>query len=376
MAEIKPKIETLAKIKVVGAGGSGNSAVNWMVETGKIRGVEFIAVNTDSQALYHSSVPIKLHIGKVTTKGLGAGMDPELGRKSAEENQNEIRDLLKGADMVFVTCGLGGGTGTGSAPVIAQIAKDLGALTVGVVTKPFAFEGAQRKAIAEQGLIELQDKVDAVIVIPNDRILQLVDKKTPLLDAFATVNDVLRQAVQGISELVTVPGLTNVDFADVKAVMRDAGNALMGIGEAKGENRATEAAKRAVSSPLLEVSIEGAKGVLFTITGGRDLTMHEVNEAAKIITGTADPSAKIIYGVVIDPEMKDAMRITVIATGFSGARQGVEMKDQSFAPPPFLTKGRKVVRDILKKEEAPKSFTPSKKEDEFDIPAFIRKKML
>jgi cell division protein FtsZ len=377
MPEIKPKIETLAKIKVIGVGGSGSSAVNWMVESKKIRGAEFIAVNTDAQALFHSTVQTKLHIGKVTTKGLGAGMDPELGKKSAEENQNEIRDLLKGSDMIFITCGLGGGTGTGASPIIAQIAKDVGALTVAVVTRPFSFEGAQRKTIADHGLQELQQRVDAIIVIPNDRILQIVDKKTPLLDAFAIVNDVLRQAVQGISDLITVPGLTNVDFADVKAVMRDAGSALMGIGEGKGENRSLEAAKRAISSPLLELSIDGAKGILFTVTGSKDLTMFEVNEAAKIITGTADPQAKIIYGVVIDPELKDTARVTVVATGFSSVKfPEIQLKEPVYTTPPFLAKMKKAASEAMPKAEPVKPPLPPAKEDEFDIPAFIRKKML
>ncbi len=402
MGEVKPKIETLAAIKVVGVGGSGSSAVNWMVESKKIRGVDFVTVNTDAQALYHSLAPIKLHIGKVSTKGLGAGMDPEQGKKSAEENQNELRDLLKGSDMVFITCGLGGGTGTGASPVIAQIAKDLGALTVAVVTKPFSFEGAQRKLIADQGLQELQQRVDAIIVIPNDRVLQIIDKKTPLLDAFATVNDVLRQGVQGISDLITVHGLTNVDFADVRAVMRDAGSALMVIGEGKGESRAVDAAKRAISSPLLEVSIDGARGILFTITGGKDLTMNEVAEAAKVITTTADQQAKIIYGVVIDPEMKDAVKVTVVATGFPSARapEAPALKESSYTPPPFLSKPKRVIIDEPKAPQvqmtAPQ-YTPAtssaapvvrreerkiipppqiKGDDELDIPAFIRKKML
>ncbi len=377
MPEVKPKIETLANIKVVGVGGSGTSAVNWMVESKKMRGVEFIAVNTDSQALYHSVVPTKLHIGKMTTKGLGAGMDPELGRKSAEENQNEIRDLLKGADMVFVTCGLGGGTGTGASPLIVQIARDLAALTVAVMTGPCSFEGNQRKAIADGGLQELQQRVDAVIVIPNDRILQIIDKKTPLLDAFATVNDVLRQGVQGISDIITMHGLTNVDFADVKAVMRDAGSALMGIGEGKGENRAIEAARRAISCPLLDVSIEGAKGILFTITGGKDVTMHEVSEAAKIITGTADPQAKIIYGVVVEPDMKDCVKITVVATGFPNVRLPELHKDPTFSPPPFLAKIKRATPEAPKPMERKNSApAPSSKKEELDIPAFIRKKML
>lgn len=313
--EIKPDIETFAKIKVVGVGGSGGSTINQMVAS-KIRGVEFIAVNTDAQALHHSRAPMRVHIGKTVTRGLGAGMDPEMGRKSAEENQNEIRELLKDTDMVFITCGLGGGTGSGAAPIVASIAKELGALTIGVVTKPFAFEGKQRSMIAEKAHDELASKVDTIITIPNDRILQVIEKKTTMLEAFDIVDDVLRQGVQGISELVTVHGVTNVDFADVKAIMKDAGSALMGIGYGSGDNRAVDAARAAISSPLLEVSIDGAKGILFTITGGKDLGMYELSEAATIITEKADPSAKIIYGTVIDENMKDEVRITVIAAGF------------------------------------------------------------
>lgn len=315
MPEVKPDIETLAKIKVVGVGGSGGSAVNRMISA-KIKGVEFIALNTDVQALHYSHAPTRLHVGKSVTRGLGAGMDPELGRKAAEESQNEIRELLKGADMVFITCGLGGGTGSGASPFIAEVARELGILTVGVVTKPFLFEGAQRRAIADKAHEELGERVDTIITIPNDKILQVIDKNTTLLDAFDRVDDILRQGVQGISELITIPGLINVDFADVKAIMRNQGSALMGIGVASGENRATEAARMAISSPLLDVSIDGARGILFAITGGTNLGMHEVAEAAKLITNSADSNAKIIFGAVIDKEIKDEVRITVIATGF------------------------------------------------------------
>lgn len=317
MAEVKPAIETFAKIKVIGAGGSGGSAINRMIRS-KIKGVEFITANTDVQALHYSQAPTKIHLGKSITRGLGAGMNPEVGRASAEESQNEIRDALKGADMVFITCGLGGGTGSGAAPVIAEIAKDCGALTVAVVTKPFGFEGAQRRDIAEKAYGELAQHVDTIISIPNDRVLQIIDKKTSLLDAFETVDDVLRQGVQGISELITVPGLINVDFADVRAIMSSTGSALMGIGRATGENRAVEAAKAAIASPLLEVSIDGAKGILFTLTGGANLSMHEVSEAAKIITANTDPNAKVIFGAVIDENLKDELKVCVIATGFDG----------------------------------------------------------
>lgn len=315
MPEIKPDIETLAKIKVVGVGGSGGSAVNRMIQS-KIKGIDFISINTDVQALHYSNAPTRLHIGKTVTRGLGAGMDPELGRKAAEEAQNEIRELLKGADMVFVTCGLGGGTGSGASPFIAEIARDLGVLTVAVVTKPFLFEGAQRRAIAEKAHEELSEKVDTIITIPNDKILQVIDKNTSLLEAFDRIDDILRQGVQGISELITIPGLINVDFADVKAIMKNQGSALMGIGAASGEGRAEQAAKLAIASPLLDVSIDGARGILFTVTGGVNLSMHEVSEAAKIITNSADSNAKIIFGAVIDKDMKEDMRVTVIATGF------------------------------------------------------------
>ncbi|MFH1315281.1 MAG: cell division protein FtsZ, partial [Candidatus Uhrbacteria bacterium] len=316
MAEVKPDIEMFAKIKVIGLGGGGGAAINRMISE-KIKGVEFIAVNTDVQALHQNLAPTKISVGKTVTRGLGAGMNPDMGRKAVEENQNEIRNALNAADMVFLTCGLGGGTGSGGIPEVAKLAKDVGALTIAVVTKPFSFEGAQRKRIADEAFNELMKYVDTVISIPNDRVLQIVDKKTSLLDAFKVVDDVLRQGVQGISELITVPGIINVDFADVKAIMEDAGSALMGIGYAEGEGRAIEAAKQAIASPLLELSIDGAKGILFTVTGGPDLGMHEVAEAAKIITGSADEDAKVIFGANISEDMKDGVRITVVATGFS-----------------------------------------------------------
>lgn len=315
MPEVKPQIETFAKIKVIGVGGSGGSAVDRMVKTG-IRGVDFIAMNTDVQALHHNSAPHKLHIGKTVTRGLGAGMDPDVGKRSAEESQNEVREMLKDADMVFITCGLGGGTGSGASPVIAEIAKDMGALTVAVVTKPFSFEGPQRKVVAEKAYNELSKHVDTIITIPNDPVLQIIDKKTSLLESFKIVDDVLRQGVQGISELITVPGLINVDFADVKAIMKNQGSALMGIGIGTGDDRAAIAAKEAISSPLLEVAIDGARGILFTIAGGTSLGMQEVAEAAKIITSSADENVKVIFGAIIDETMGEDVRITVIATGF------------------------------------------------------------
>ena len=391
MAEVKPDIETFAKIKVVGVGGGGSSAINRMVESG-IKGVEFIAVNTDVQALHYNKANKKLHMGKSITRGLGAGMNPELGRQAAEESQNEIRDALKDADMVFVTCGLGGGTGTGASPIVAEIARDLGALTVAVVTKPFSFEGAQRKNIAERGLTELTDKVDTIITIPNDKLLQVIDKKTSLLDAFTVVDEVLRQGVQGIAELITIPGLINVDFADVKAVMANAGSALMGIGQASGENKAIEAAKLAVNSPLLEMSIEGARGILFTITGGPSLGMNEVSEAAKIITAAADDEAKIIFGAVIDPKLKDEMKITVVATGFDG-RLGRDIEsfssERSYTKNPYIAEKEKEDKNLEKKKSKISSLKaaqaePARKtevsgedeDDESGIPAFIRKKMM
>ncbi|MCC7357691.1 cell division protein FtsZ [Candidatus Uhrbacteria bacterium] len=321
MAEIRPEIETFANIKVVGIGGSGGSAVNRMVAS-KIRGVQFIAMNTDVQALHYSQAAVKLHIGKTVTRGLGAGMDPEIGSRAAEESQNEIREALKGADMVFITCGLGGGTGSGAGPKVAEIAKEMGALTVAVVTRPFIFEGQQRKVVADAAYDRFCDVVDTIITIPNDRVLQIIDRKTSLLDAFEIVDDVLRQGVQGISELITVPGLINVDFADVRSIMANRGSALMGIGRGSGENRSAEAAKAAIASPLLEVSIDGAKGILFTITGGSNLGMYEVSEAAKVITQSADTTAKIIFGAIIDEAMKDEVKVTVVATGFDGRSGG------------------------------------------------------
>ena len=393
MAEYKPAIETFAKIKVVGVGGSGGSAINRMVQS-KIRGVEFIAINTDVQALHHSFAPLKINIGKTVTRGLGAGMDPDLGRRAAEESQNEIRDALKGADMVFITCGLGGGTGSGASPVVAELARDSGALTIAIVTKPFGFEGAQRRTIAERALAELTDKVDAVITIPNDKLLQVIDKKTSLLDSFKIADEVLRQGVQGIAEMITVPGLINVDFADVKSIMNNAGSALMGIGQASGENKAIEAAKMAINSPLLEMSIEGARGVLFTIVGGKDLSMHEVNEAAKVITSSTDDDARIIFGAVVDDRMKDEIKITVIATGFDHINKKTAnlnpLKDvSSYAPSDFLK--NKAADDITEEKKKHKISSlkaaqaePAKTnreqddaaDDELGIPAFIRKKMM
>lgn len=317
MAQIKPEIETFAKIKVVGVGGGGGSAVNRMVSSG-IKNIDFIALNTDVQALYHNLANTKLHIGKNLTRGLGAGMNPDIGKRAAEESQNEIKELLKGSDMVFITAGMGGGTGTGAAPVVASIAKDLGALVVGVVTKPFGFEGKQRSMLADAGLQSLSESVDTLITIPNERLFQITDNKLSLQEAFFLADDVLRQGIQGISDLISLHGYVNVDFADVRSIMEGTGSALMGVGVAKGENRAVEAAKAAITSPLLEMSIDGAKGILFTITSNTDLGVFEFDEAAKIITATADPEARIIFGTVIDEALGDAVRVTVIATGFEG----------------------------------------------------------
>lgn len=315
MPKINPEVEAFARIKVVGAGGSGKNAVNHMVRS-KVHGVEFIAVNTDAQDLHLSLASKKIHIGKNLTRGLGTGMNPELGKRAAEETKEEIQESLKGADMVFITCGMGGGTGTGASPVIARTAREQGALTIGVVTKPFFFEGTQRMRLAEKGIESLQEEVDAIIIIPNDKLLN-TDKDTTILSAFAKCDDILRQAVEGISDLITTPGLINVDFADIKAIMSDAGTALMGIGIASGENRSVEAARMAINSPLLDVSINGARGVLFAIAGGQELTMNEIQEAAKVITESVDANARVIFGTIIDDKLrKGEIKITVIASGF------------------------------------------------------------
>ena len=401
MAEIKPDIETFARIKVVGVGGSGNNAISRMIDS-KIKGVEFVAINTDAQALHHSKASEKVHIGKNLTKGLGAGMNPEIGRQAAEENRDEIQDVLKGADMVFVTCGLGGGTGTGAAPVVAETAKELGALTVAVVTKPFSFEGAQRRVLGEEGLQNLKDRVDTLITIPNDKLLSIIDRKTTLINAFRIVDDVLRQGVQGIADLITKPGIVNVDFADVRAIMQDSGSALMGIGIASGENRAAEAARMAINSPLLELSIDGAKGVLFNISGSSDLGMLEINEAANIITESIDPNAKVIFGAVIDDQVKKGeINVTVVATGFdidqagngksvlqritsnrtSEATQKKEEKNDFKETVTFPSKKIFEPKMIIEEKIQPRAINPvaetkeNDKDDELEIPAFIRRKM-
>lgn len=318
MPEVAPAIETFARIKVIGVGGAGGAAVNRMVEAG-IEGVEFIAVNTDAQALHHSKAGTKVHIGRETTKGLGSGADPSVGKKAAEESGDDIKSVIDGSDMVFVTFGAGGGTGSGAGPMIAKLAKELDILVVGIATKPFAFEGEKRRRNAEEAIDNLTGSVDTLITIPNDRLLQTIDRNTPLTDAFKIADDVLRQGVQGISDLITIHGLINLDFADVKTIMQDAGSALMGIGRASGENRAVEAAHAAIESPLLEVSIDGARGVLFNVTGGTDLSMHEINEAAETITGAVDPDANIIFGATLNPAMENEVAVTVIATGFDAS---------------------------------------------------------
>ncbi len=315
MFDFDVDVDQFAKIKVIGVGGGGNNAVNRMIEHG-VRGIDFIALNTDRQALYSSKAEIKLQLGEKLTRGLGAGANPDIGAKAAEENRNDIMEAIKGADMIFITAGMGGGTGTGAAPIVAEIAKELGILTVGVVTKPFSFEGPRRLKHAEQGIEELKSKVDTLVTIPNDRLLQVSDKKTTMVEAFMMADEVLKQGIQGISDLIAVPNLINLDFADVKTIMHDKGIAHMGIGKSAGDNRATEAAKQAIKSPLLETSIEGAKSVLLNITGGEDLGIFEVNEAADLIRASVDKDANIIFGAGIDENLKDEIKITVIATGF------------------------------------------------------------
>ena len=314
------EIDSFAQIKVVGVGGGGSNAINRMIQS-ELRGVEYYVVNTDAQALLYSEAPNRIRIGDKVTKGLGAGGNPVIGAKAAEESSEELYDALRGADMIFITCGMGGGTGTGAAPIIAQIAKEVGALTVGVVTRPFSFEGNRRKASADEGIARFKEHVDTLITIPNDRLLQVADKKTSMVEAFRIADDVLRQGIQGIADLITVPGLINLDFADVKSIMSDAGSALMAIGRGNGDNRCVDAARQAIESPLLELSIEGARGVLFNITGGEDLGILEVYEAAEIIQQAADPEANIIVGAVIDPRLNGEVKLTVIATGFDAVRK-------------------------------------------------------
>ena len=347
----------LAVLKVAGVGGGGTNAVNRMVDAG-LAGVEFIAVNTDAQALLMTDADVKIQIGAEATRGLGAGADPEIGLAAAQESRDELKEALKGADMVFITAGEGGGTGTGGAPIVAELGQEIGALTVGVVTRPFAFEGRKRAEQAERGIDELRDRVDTLIVIENDRLLQVVERQTSVVDAFRMADDILRQGVQGITDLITEPGLVNLDFADVRTIMRDAGSALMGIGRASGENRAAEAARIAVSSPLLEASIEGATGILLNVTGGPDIGLFEVNEAAEVVTGAADQNANVIFGAVIDDSIGDEVQVTVIATGFGGQgrRRRRPRETELDAPLPAAT-------------SASESFDSSQ---ELDVPSFLR----
>lgn len=368
----QPYVENVAQIKVLGIGGGGSNAVNRMIEAG-IQGVEFVAINTDAQALMLSQAPHRLRIGDKLTKGLGSGGNPEIGQKAAEESEEEIKALIKGADMVFVTAGIGGGTGTGAAPVIARVSREMGSLTIGVVTRPFSFEGTRRNRAADDGITRLKDHVDTMIVIPNDRLLQVVDKKASVETAFAVADDVLRQGIQGISELITVPGLINLDFADVRTIMSDGGAALMAIGRARGENRAQQAAEQAIHSALLDVSIEGAQGILFNVTGGADMTLFEVNEAAEIVRASAHPDANIIFGAVIDPSMADEIRITVIATGFDVAH--MQRRPATTATQSTRLDGRTpATQPVPTGQTIPFPSRTFKRED-LDVPAFIRKRV-
>ena len=349
-------------IKVIGVGGAGNNAVNRMIEAG-IKGVDFIAVNTDRQALQTSKASTKIQIGEKITRGLGAGANPDVGAQSAEESKAELSEVLRGADMVFVTAGMGGGTGTGAAPVVAQAAKEMGILTIGVVTKPFTFEGKKRLSQAERGIESLKGKVDTLVVIPNDKLLQIIDRKTSIIEAFKMADDVLRQGVQGISDLISIPGLVNLDFADVKTIMLNTGMAHMGVGRASGENRAEDAAKEAIQSPLLETSIEGARGVIINITGGDDLGLHEVNTAAELVQRSVDPEANIIFGTVTDPDMQDEIQITVIATGF-----------EKNEPTSNMGVDKLVSKTWEKKiNSIPTSSETNSSQNDLDIPSFLRK---
>lgn len=397
MALVKPDSARIAKIIVVGVGGGGCNAVSSMIDTGTVAGVEFVAVNTDSQVLLSNKASTKIQIGEKLTKGLGSGGDPEIGKQAAEESSEKLKELFIDTDMVFVTAGMGGGTGTGGAPIVAKLAKEAGALTVGIVTKPFAFEGTRRMVAAEDGIEKLKESVDTLIVIPNQRLMDVIDRKMTLLEAFKLADSVLGQGVQGIAEIITIPGLINVDFADVKTIMRDAGTALLGIGTGVGENRAQMAARAAVSSPLLDLTIEGAKGVLFNISGGDNLTMFEVDEAAKVISNAASPDANIIFGSVVREEMNDQVRITVIATGFDETQARLaQMSDEDRRQPSarvqgFVSEGPQNeegsqddqedhpgeppldVQDDSEDQETPKKDDDDEFGEKFEIPAFLRK---
>jgi len=375
MLEFDTTSDQLAIIKVIGVGGGGNNAVNRMIENG-VQGVDFIAVNTDAQALEHSKAEYKLQIGGKLTRGLGAGANPEVGKKAAEESREQLEELLRGADMVFVTAGMGGGTGTGAAPVIAQIARELGSLTVGVVTRPFGFEGRKRQTQAIGGISNLKEAVDTLIVIPNDKLFQIIDKSTPILEAFREADNVLRQGVQGISDLIATPGLINLDFADIKTIMSDKGSALMGIGMATGENRAAEAAKKAISSPLLETSIDGAKGVIMNITGGTNLSLFEVQEAADIVASASDEDVNMIFGSVINDSLSEEIIVTVIATGFSddiviqgnAGRPALANRSQQQAP----TQTQQTPAQPVRQETSQEPARVAQQEDTLDIPTFLR----
>jgi cell division protein FtsZ len=387
MPKINPEIESFARIKVIGIGGSGKNALNHMINS-KVRGVEFIVMNTDTQDLHNSLAEKKVHLGKNLTKGLGSGMNPDTGKRAAEETKAEIQDVIKGADMVFIACGMGGGTGTGAAPIVAQAAKEQGILTVAVVTKPFSFEGNQRMKLADQGLSELEREVDAILVIPNDRLIVISGKEVGFRQAFALCDEVLKQAVEGISELITTPGIINVDFADIRAVMHDAGSALMGVGIAAGEGRAEKAALGAINSPLLDLSISGAKGVLFAISGGDDLTIHEIGEAAKVITESIDKDAKVIFGTIRDDKLKKGeMKVTVIATGFPTdmPKRSLFQTQTTSADKTIATASKEdIIQAVVK--ETPKTSEYIKKTEKEDdmfiddtddwstVPAFLRRK--
>ena len=387
MALVKPDSARIAKIKVIGVGGGGGNAISSMIETGNVVGVEFVAINTDAQVLLNNKAPTKLQIGEKLTKGLGVGGNPEIGRQAAEESVEKIKELLIDTDMVFVTAGMGAGTGTGAAAVVAQLAKEAGALTIGVVTKPFSFEGTRRMIAAEDGIERLKEATDTLIVIPNQRLMDVIDRKMTLLEAFRVVDSVLGQGVGGIADIITTAGLVNVDFADVKAIMKEAGSALLGIGTGVGENRAQMAARAAVSSPLLDLSIEGARGVLFNIAGGNDLTMFEVDEAARIISSAADPDANVIFGAVIKPDLSDQVKITVIATGFDETRSHLAQMSQTAIQRPTVqgvvsepTSAGPSNREEPGEDEEPPEDTggPTGKDEDvfgekFEIPAFLRK---
>jgi len=386
---VQNQSESFARIKVVGVGGGGCNAVNRMISEG-LQGIEFIAVNTDAQALLLSKATTRVRIGEKVTRGLGAGGNPEMGQKAAEESADELYEVLKGSDMVFVTSGLGGGTGTGAAPIVAQIAKEVGALTIGVVTRPFSFEGSRRMTSAESGIARLKEQADTLIVIPNDRLLQIVDKRASLQEAFQVADDVLRQGIQGISELITVPGLINLDFADVRAIMSEGGAALMAVGKAAGEDRARVAAEMAISSQLLDITIDGARGILFNVTGGSNMTLFEVNQAAAIIKETAHPDVNLIFGAVVDPSLKDEIRVTVIATGFDRAttRPGMERSIWEDEPKSSVrTRPNPEQRPTSGSNSQPSSslnipqpvaanFTPRvMNTDDLDIPSFLRNRL-